>query len=145
MTKLVKEGTGAVTLAVGDGANDVGMIQAAHVGVGISGQEGMQAVMSADYAVGQFRFLAPLLIVHGRWSYNRICKAICYFMYKNALYTLTQFWFNLFACYSGQKLYDDWCGCTEIGSQSLDLIGSIKSLRSLRAGPRPSLCPFHLV
>lgn len=50
------------------------MIQAAHVGVGISGQEGMQAVMASDFAIAQFRFLTDLLLVHGRWSYHRICK-----------------------------------------------------------------------
>ena len=53
--RLVKEGAGQVTLAIGDGANDVSMIQAAHIGVGISGQEGLQAVMAADFALAQFR------------------------------------------------------------------------------------------
>lgn len=65
-----------MTLAIGDGANDVSMIQAAHVGVGISGQEGLQAVMAADFAIAQFRFLAPLLLVHGRWSYKRLSKVV---------------------------------------------------------------------
>ena len=50
------------------------MIQAAHVGIGISGQEGMQAVMASDFAIAQFRFLTDLLLVHGRWSYLRLCK-----------------------------------------------------------------------
>ena len=63
VTKLVKD-SGKITLAIGDGANDVGMIQAAHIGVGISGQEGMQAANSADYAFAQFRFLRELLLVH---------------------------------------------------------------------------------
>ena len=65
-----------MTLAIGDGANDVSMIQAAHVGVGISGQEGLQAVMAADFALAQFRFLSDLLLVHGRWSYKRISKVV---------------------------------------------------------------------
>ena len=74
--RLVKEGAGQVTLAIGDGANDVSMIQAAHIGVGISGQEGLQAVMAADFALAQFRFLEELLLVHGRWSYKRISKVV---------------------------------------------------------------------
>ena len=61
---------------VGDGANDVNMIQTAHVGVGISGQEGVQAVNSSDYAIAQFKFLKPLLLVHGRLNYKRIAKVM---------------------------------------------------------------------
>ena len=64
-----------VTLAIGDGANDVGMIQTAHIGVGISGQEGMQAVQSSDYAISQFRFLATLLLVHGHHNYRRMARS----------------------------------------------------------------------
>ena len=75
--------SGRITLAIGDGANDVGMIQAAHIGVGISGQEGMQAVMASDFAFAQFRFLERLLLVHGRYSYKRVAKFVCYFFYKN--------------------------------------------------------------
>ena len=51
-------------------------------GVGISGQEGTQAVMAADFAIAQFRFLTPLLLVHGRWSYKRISRMICFFFFK---------------------------------------------------------------
>jgi magnesium-transporting ATPase (P-type) len=71
-----------VTLAIGDGANDVSMIQTAHVGVGISGHEGMQAVMASDFAIAQFRFLQKLLLVHGHWNYTRIAKAILYILFK---------------------------------------------------------------
>ena len=74
VTALMRDGAGKVTLSIGDGANDVSMIQAAHVGVGISGQEGMQAVMAADFSIAQFRYLTELLLVHGRWSYLRIAK-----------------------------------------------------------------------
>lgn len=76
VTSLVKKGARKITLSIGDGANDVSMIQAAHVGVGISGLEGMQAVMASDFAIAQFRFLTDLLLVHGRWSYLRICKVL---------------------------------------------------------------------
>lgn len=75
---MVKKGANKITLSIGDGANDVSMIQAAHVGVGISGMEGMQAVMASDFAIAQFRFLTDLLLVHGRWSYIRISKVCLY-------------------------------------------------------------------
>lgn len=71
-----------MTLAIGDGANDVSMIQMAHVGIGISGQEGMQAVMASDFAIAQFRFLDKLLLVHGHWCYDRLARLILYFFYK---------------------------------------------------------------
>ncbi|XP_004489949.1 phospholipid-transporting ATPase 3-like [Cicer arietinum] len=108
VTTLVKKGARKITLGIGDGANDVSMIQAAHVGVGISGLEGMQAVMASDFAIAQFRYLADLLLVHGRWSYLRICKVVTYFFYKNLTFTLTQFWFNFHTGFSGQRFYDDW-------------------------------------
>ena len=71
-------------------------------GVGISGQEGMQAVMSSDFAIGQFRFLEPLLLVHGRWSYLRISRMVSYFFYKNLLFGLTIFFYNALCFFSGQ-------------------------------------------
>lgn len=76
--KLVKKHKSSLLLAIGDGANDVSMIQAAHIGVGISGLEGLQAARSADVAISQFRFLKKLLLVHGTWSYQRLCKLILY-------------------------------------------------------------------
>ena len=85
VVELVKIGLDVMTLSVGDGANDVAMIQKADVGVGIAGEEGRQAVMSSDYAIGQFRFLQRLILVHGRWSYRRIAEAIANFFYKVCL------------------------------------------------------------
>ncbi|KAL2578726.1 hypothetical protein AAZV13_15G024500 [Glycine max] len=108
VTRLVKEGTGKTTLAIGDGANDVGMIQEADIGVGISGVEGMQAVMASDFAIAQFRFLERLLVVHGHWCYKRIAQMICYFFYKNIAFGLTILYFEAFAGFSGQSVYDDW-------------------------------------
>lgn len=153
------------------------------MGVGISGQEGMQAVMAADFAIAQFAYLTNLLLVHGHWSYTRIARivgcvclfgAVCYqlpapcicasgvtatalqsyipaclllaadrggedmhcgvqmfspvlalvgryFFYKNMAYTLTQFWFNLYTAYSGQRFYDDWyqvCNCRNANAEA---------------------------
>ncbi|VDO35173.1 unnamed protein product [Onchocerca flexuosa] len=102
---LVKRNKKAVTLAVGDGANDVSMIKTAHIGVGISGQEGMQAVLASDYSIGQFRYLKRLLLVHGRWSYFRMTKFLRYFFYKNFAFTLTHFWYSFFCGYSAQSIY----------------------------------------
>lgn len=76
VVKLVKKNQKAILLAIGDGANDVSMIQAAHIGVGISGVEGLQAARSADVAISQFRYLKKLLLVHGAWSYRRLSKLI---------------------------------------------------------------------
>ena len=83
IVRLVKRSLNAITLAIGDGANDVAMIQAAHVGVGITGNEGMQAASAADYTIAQFRFLRRLLFVHGSWAFHRSVKTILYFFYKN--------------------------------------------------------------
>ncbi|XP_042498743.1 probable phospholipid-transporting ATPase 8 isoform X2 [Macadamia integrifolia] len=109
VTRLVKKVTGKTTLAIGDGANDVGMLQEADIGVGISGVEGMQAVMASDFAIGQFCFLEHLLLVHGHWSYRRITMMICYFFYKDITFGLTLFWFETYASFSSQPAYNDWC------------------------------------
>lgn len=109
LVRLVRDNNPDVrTLAIGDGANDVSMIQAAHVGVGISGQEGMQAANSSDYAIAQFRFLSRLLLVHGRWNYVRMGKLILYIFYKNVMMNLTQFWYMIFTGFSGQKFFLEW-------------------------------------
>ncbi|GER31913.1 ATPase E1-E2 type family protein / haloaciddehalogenase-like hydrolase family protein [Striga asiatica] len=108
VTRLVKEGTKKTTLAIGDGANDVGMLQEADIGIGISGVEGMQAVMSSDIAIAQFRFLERLLLVHGHWCYRRISTMICYFFYKNLTFGFTIFLYEAFTSFSGQPAYNDW-------------------------------------
>ena len=146
---LIKRHKKSITLAIGDGANDVSMIKskwsialiynskvsphfmitcisfhdytypistpapslshapvpphtAAHIGVGISGQEGMQAVLSSDFSIAQFRYLERLLLVHGRWSYLRMSKFLKYFFYKNFAFTLCHFWYAFFCGFSAQ-------------------------------------------
>lgn len=91
----------ANTLSIGDGANDVNMITAAHVGVGISGLEGQQAARAADYAIGQFKFLNSLLLAHGREAYRRNSLLVCYMFYKNIVFVLPNFWFGFMSVYSG--------------------------------------------
>ncbi|ODV69561.1 phospholipid-translocating P-type ATPase [Hyphopichia burtonii NRRL Y-1933] len=106
VVKIVKNSLKVMTLAIGDGANDVAMIQAANVGVGIAGEEGRQAVMSSDYAIGQFRFLTRLLLVHGRWSYKRLAEMVPCFFYKNVVFTLTCFWYGIYNDFDGSYLYE---------------------------------------
>eukprot|EP00079_Xenopus_tropicalis_P021843 XP_012813389.1 PREDICTED: phospholipid-transporting ATPase IB [Xenopus tropicalis] len=106
---MVKKHVNAITLAIGDGANDVGMIQTAHVGVGISGNEGMQATNNSDYAIAQFCYLEKLLLVHGAWSYNRVTKCILYCFYKNVVLYIIELWFAVVNGFSGQVLFERWC------------------------------------
>ncbi|XP_068123083.1 phospholipid-transporting ATPase IB isoform X7 [Hyperolius riggenbachi] len=106
---MVKKHVNAITLAIGDGANDVGMIQTAHVGVGISGNEGMQATNNSDYAIAQFCYLEKLLLVHGAWSYNRVTKCILYCFYKNVVLYIIELWFAFVNGFSGQILFERWC------------------------------------
>ena len=98
----------AITLAIGDGANDIAMIQEAHVGIGITGKEGLQAARCSDYSIAQFRFLTRLLLVHGRWNYIRTCKYTLCTFWKEMLFYLTQALFQRYAGYTGTSLYESW-------------------------------------
>ncbi|KAL6710873.1 phospholipid transporting ATPase [Coniothyrium glycines] len=106
VVNMVKTGLDCLTLAIGDGANDVAMIQEAHVGVGIAGVEGRAAVMSSDYAIGQFRFLSRLVLVHGRWSYRRLAETIANFFYKNVVWTFCLFWYQIYTNFDSQYIFD---------------------------------------
>jgi len=97
-----------ITLAIGDGANDVGMIQEAHVGVGISGKEGKQAVNAADFAIAQFRFLETLILIHGRWNFFRLSTVTLFCFFKNAVMAGTIIVYTAQTLYSGTPLYDEW-------------------------------------
>ncbi|MQL90819.1 hypothetical protein Taro_023433 [Colocasia esculenta] len=99
VTRLVKTGTGQTTLAIGDGANDVGMLQEADIGIGISGSEGMQAVMASDVAIAQFRFLERLVLVHGHWCYRRLSLMVLIFLVSSCHATYP--WVN-------KPAYNDW-------------------------------------
>ncbi|XP_062960470.1 phospholipid-transporting ATPase IF isoform X8 [Cynocephalus volans] len=95
-----------ITLAVGDGANDVSMIQEAHVGIGIMGKEGRQAARNSDYAIARFKFLSKLLFVHGHFYYIRIATLVQYFFYKNVCFITPQFLYQFYCLFSQQTLYD---------------------------------------
>ena len=116
MVALVKaELPKAVTLAIGDGANDVNMITEAHVGVGIRGVEGQQAARAADYAIGEFKLLKRLMFFHGRENYRKNSNLVLYNFYKNVLLNFPNFWFGYFNWFSGQTAYD------EVGYQLFNL------------------------
>ena len=95
-----------ITLAIGDGGNDVSMIMETHIGIGIYGEEG--AVQSGDYAIGEFQYLTPLLFFHGRTNYIRNSECIKYFFYKNSVFTLVQFLYGFYCNFKGQTIIDDW-------------------------------------
>ncbi|XP_045030963.1 phospholipid-transporting ATPase VD isoform X1 [Daphnia magna] len=106
IVKIVKQQLHIRTLGIGDGANDVSMIQTADVGVGISGVEGRQAVMASDFAIPRFSFLLRLLLVHGHWCYDRLARMVLYFFYKNANFVFVIFWYQLYCGFSGTVMVD---------------------------------------
>lgn len=103
-----KREPGKVMLAIGDGANDIAMIQAADVGVGIAGREGLQAARSSDFSIGQFRFLMKLLFVHGRWNYNRTCKYILATFYKEFFFYMSQVVYQRYTLFTGTSVFESW-------------------------------------
>ena len=106
--EIKKFNSSAVTLAIGDGRNDISMLMEANIGVGVFGEEGTSAAQAADFAIGEFKLLKRLLFFHGRVNMNRIIKMIIYFFYKNFIFTMTQFFFAFLNLSSGQTLMDDW-------------------------------------
>uniref|UniRef100_H3HCU6 Phospholipid-transporting ATPase n=1 Tax=Phytophthora ramorum TaxID=164328 RepID=H3HCU6_PHYRM len=140
-----------VTLAIGDGANDVPMIQGAHIGVGIAGEEGHQASDSSDYSLPAFRFLQRLVLVHGRGMNRRIAVLTQYVFYKNVLLVLPQFFFGAYCLYSGQSTYfDTLLQLFNIGFTALPvLVFSVKdddiSARTVLFYPRLYQDGFHHV
>ncbi|XP_063046357.1 phospholipid-transporting ATPase 11C isoform X2 [Engraulis encrasicolus] len=107
IVRMVKNSKGSpITLSIGDGANDVSMILEAHVGIGIKGKEGRQAVRNSDYAIPKLKHLKKLLLAHGHLYYVRIAHLVQYFFYKNLCFILPQFLYQFFCGYSQQPLYD---------------------------------------
>src|SRR3569833_2154493 len=109
LVKCIRENVHlSMTLAIGDGANDIAMIQESHVGVGISGREGLQAARIADYSIAQCRFLQRLLLVHGRWNYIRTGKYILATFWKEIVFYLVQALYQRYNGYTGTSLYESW-------------------------------------
>ena len=108
VVQLVQKKNKVIGLGIGDGANDVSMIQQARVGVGIMGLEGTQAARASDFAIPEFRKLLPLLAVHGRYSYLRNADVVQYSIYKNAILSIMLFFYDFYDGFSGTLLYDTW-------------------------------------
>ncbi|XP_037918794.1 probable phospholipid-transporting ATPase IF isoform X4 [Hermetia illucens] len=107
VVKLVKKSKdNYITAAIGDGANDVSMIQEAHVGLGIVGKEGRQAARCADYAFATFCMLQRLLLVHGHYYSRRLSILVLYFFYKNGVFMGIQFFFQFNNLFSATSIYD---------------------------------------
>jgi phospholipid-translocating ATPase len=107
VSSIRKRVPNSVTLAVGDGANDIAMIQA-HIGIGTTVKEGFQAARSSDYSIAQFRFLQKLILVHGRWNYIRTCKYALGTLWKETVFFLTQALFQRWNGFTGTSLYEPW-------------------------------------
>ena len=108
IVEFIKKKSDELTLAIGDGGNDVNMIKAAHVGIGIFGKEGYQAAYNSDYAISQFKYLKRLLFVDGRFSLARNSYFIYHYFFKNVMFSMCQFYFQIFSKFSGRSLYDEW-------------------------------------
>ena len=108
VVEFMKKNSDELTLAIGDGGNDVNMIKAAHVGIGIFGKEGYQAAYNSDYAISQFKYLKRLLFVDGRFSLARNSYFIYHYFFKNVIFGMAQFWFQVFSYFSGRSLNDEW-------------------------------------
>lgn len=109
VVSLIKNGNEKyITAAIGDGANDVSMIQEAHIGIGIMGKEGRQAARCADFSFAKFCFLKRLLIVHGHYHTTRLTFLVLYFFYKNVIFMMIMFLFQFYSLFSTVSVYDSF-------------------------------------
>ena len=110
ITEGIKTYCNKQTAAVGDGGNDVGMIQKAHVGIGIKGKEGMQAALASDFSIEKFKYLNKLLLWHGRLSYKRSANLSQFVIHRGLIISIIQavfmslFYFVPISIYSGMLL-----------------------------------------
>jgi phospholipid-transporting ATPase len=108
VTKLVESRLKKKGLAIGDGVNDVSMIQSSTIGVGIIGREGSQAARASDYAIPRFHHLVRLLAVHGHYSYVRNSDYLHLSFYKNMVVVYCQLLYAIYNGFTGQTLFDSW-------------------------------------
>ena len=110
LVRLIKEsnfdGKFVLTAAIGDGGNDISMIQEAHVGLGIIGLEGNAAAKAADFAFTKFCHLQRTLFVHGHWYYRRLANVVQYSFYKNVACFTCQLYFAAYSNWSAQTLFE---------------------------------------
>ena len=141
IVKIVKNRGTWITLAIGDGANDVSMLKEASVGVGVFGKEGTQAILASDFAISQFSHLQRLLFVHGRYAYSRISTFTLYYFYTDYVLQICEIWLAFFTGFSGQIYYLDWIPSTyNIFVMSLPTMASFATDRDIT----PSLCLKYL-
>ena len=108
VVQFIRNKTDSITLAIGDGGNDVNMIRTANIGIGIFGKEGYQAAYNSDYAISQFKYLKRLLFNEGRLTLNKNSYFLYHYFFKNFVFTLVIFWFGLDSGFSGGNYYDDF-------------------------------------
>ncbi|KAK4680047.1 putative aminophospholipid-translocase [Podospora pseudoanserina] len=108
VARLIKEYTKKRVCCIGDGGNDVSMIQAADVGVGIVGKEGRQASLAADFSIEQFCHLTKLLVWHGRNSYKRSAKLAQFVIHRGLIIAVCQTMFSIAVDFEPLGLYKDW-------------------------------------
>lgn len=106
VVKSVKSQTDELTLAIGDGSNDVNMITTAHVGVGIKGKEGNEVCRVSDFVLGQFSLLSPLILYYGREWYRRNSKLVNYSFFKNIYHVMAIVGYGSWSFYSGNILFE---------------------------------------
>ena len=108
IVEFIKKRTDSITLGIGDGGNDVNMIRAANVGIGIFGKEGFQAAYNSDYAISQFKYLKGLLFKEGRLTLANNCYFLYHYFFKNFLFTICLFWFGIYSLFSGGNYFNDY-------------------------------------
>ncbi|TDL27061.1 phospholipid-translocating P-type ATPase, partial [Rickenella mellea] len=108
VARLIRKHTKKRVCCIGDGGNDVSMIQAADVGVGIVGKEGKQASLAADFSVTQFSYLTKLLLWHGRNSYKRSAKLAQFVIHRGLIISIMQAVFSAIFYFAPIALYQGW-------------------------------------
>ena len=108
IVEFIKKRTDSITLGIGDGGNDVNMIRAANVGIGIFGKEGFQAAYNSDFSISQFKYLKGLLFKEGRLTLQKNCYFLYHYFFKNFLFTICLFWFGIYSLFSGGNYYNDY-------------------------------------